>query len=119
MRALVLLALAAAAAAGADSDSEVTVNVGTDDEERAVQMREATRVLGAEHNTTLKLSATLAQTFYTDPRSSPDKLREAVEIMERTVRTTRRVFGGAHPMTRHMQKDLANARMRMEARAVV
>jgi hypothetical protein len=78
----------------------------------------STRVLGAENNNTLKLCATLAQVFYTDPRSSPDKLREAVEIMERTVRTTQRVYGGAHPMTRHMQGDLANARMRMEARAV-
>ena len=82
------------------------------------QIREATRVLGAENNHTLKLCATLAQVFYTDPRSSPDKLREAVEIMERTVRTTQRVYGGAHPMTRHMQGDLANARMRKEARAV-
>ena len=35
-----------------------------------------------------------------------------------TVRTTQRVYGGAHPMTRHMQNDLANARMRMKARAV-
>ena len=49
------------------------------------QIREATRELGAENSNTLKLCATLAQTFYTDPRSSPDKLREAVEIMERTV----------------------------------
>ena len=108
MRALVLLALAAARHG---DEFQATSFLRQ-------QIREATRVLGAENNNTLKLCATLAQVFYRDPRSSPDKLREAVEIMERIVRTTQRVYGGAHPMTRHMQADLANARMRMEARAV-
>ena len=114
-----------------DANFQAGPNVGWEDDDPVIvfnfaeaisflrpRIIEAKKALGPENRLTLMFCASLAQDLFLDDGASPEQLREAVEIMERTVRTTRRVFGGAHPMTRHMQIDLANARVRMEARAV-
>ena len=40
-----------------------------------------------------------------------DDLREAVTTLEDTARRTRRVFGGAHPLTSSIEEDLKRARV--------
>ena len=39
-----------------------------------------------------------------------DDLREAVELLEDTARTARRVLGGAHPLTARIEDALQKAR---------
>ena len=45
-----------------------------------------------------------------------DDLREGVTTLEDVERTTRRVFGGAHPLTRSIEGDLRDARAALRAR---
>ena len=59
----------------------------------------AQRVLGESHELTLKMRWGYAQSLYRNPGATLDDLREAVTTLEDVERTTRRVFGGAHPIT--------------------
>jgi hypothetical protein len=45
-----------------------------------------------------------------------DDLREAVTTLEETARIARRVFGGAHPFTNQIERDLRVARAVLRAR---
>ena len=51
-----------------------------------------------------------------DDHATLDDLHEAVTMLEDTTRITRRVFGGAHPLTAGMEWDLHKARAALRAR---
>ena len=55
------------------------------------------RVLGENSDILLKMKHKYAQTLYEDPEATLEDLREAVNALEDTERTARRVFGDAHP----------------------
>ena len=48
--------------------------------------------------------------LYRDDAASLDDLREAVTTLEDAERIARRVFGGAHPLTKGIEGDLRSAR---------
>ena len=54
--------------------------------------------------------------LYRDAGASLDDVREAVTMLEETVRITRRVFGGAHPLTTGFEGNLRRARELLRAR---
>ena len=51
-----------------------------------------------------------AKALYADPGATLDDLSEAVTTLEETVRTARRVLGGAHPLTSAIEDNLRDAR---------
>jgi len=53
---------------------------------------------------------------YEDPAATLDNLREAVEVLEETTRTARRVLGGAHPLAEAIERTLGDARAALRAR---
>ena len=53
---------------------------------------------------------------YKDDSAKLDDLREAVNTLEETARTARRVLGGAHPLTTWIEEDLRDARAALRAR---
>ena len=55
-------------------------------------------------------------TLYEDPGATLDDLREAVTTIEETMRTGRRVLGGAHPLVGAFEKVLQQARGALRAR---
>ena len=57
-----------------------------------------------------------AQSLYHDAAATLDDLREAATTLEKTERTARRVFGGAHPLTSRIEDDLRLARAVLAAR---
>ena len=69
----------------------------------------ARRVLGEGHLLTLKMRCVYAQSLYKDPDATLDDLREAATTLEDTERIARRVFGGAHPLTKGIEGDLRAA----------
>ena len=75
----------------------------------------ARRVLGESNETTLRMRWIYAEALYRDD-ATLDDLREAVNTLEETERTARRVFGGAHPITAGMGKALRKARAALRAR---
>jgi len=79
----------------------------------------ARRVLGESDLITLKMRRHYAQTLYKDPVATLDDLREAVTTLEDAGRIARRVFGGAHPMTKDNEAILLNARVLLNARAAL
>ena len=76
----------------------------------------ARRVLGDSNETTFKMRLIYGQSFYTDTSATLDDLREGVTTLEETERTACRVFGGAHPLVRQIQKNLQDARAALRAR---
>ena len=76
----------------------------------------ARRVLGETHVEGLKLRWTYAETLYKDDGATLDDLREAVTTFEDMELTSRRVLGGAHPITTGIEKDLQIARAALRAR---
>ena len=76
----------------------------------------ARRGLGESHNLTLTMRWCYAQTFYRDEGATLDDLREAVTTLLETERTARRVFGGAHPLTKWFEDTLRDARAALRAR---
>ena len=75
----------------------------------------ARRVFGENNEFTLKMRKIFADSLYNDDDATLDDLREAVAMLEETERTTRRVFGGAHPLTNRMEKPLRQARAALHA----
>ena len=57
-----------------------------------------------------------AETLYIDDNATLDDLREAVTTLEDMAPIAQRVFGGAHPTARTMEKSLRNARAALRAR---
>ena len=79
----------------------------------------ARRVLGDNHEVTLRVKLTYALALYNDTGATLDDLREAVTTLEETARTARRVFGGAHPSTRNIEGGLRQARARFALRELL
>ena len=79
-------------------------------------MPAARRVLGKSHEYTLKLRWNYARALCADPDATLDDLRESVTTLGDLERTTRRVFGGAHPNTAGIGRDLQNARAALRVR---
>jgi hypothetical protein len=57
-----------------------------------------------------------AQSLYKDDGATLDDLREAVNTLEDTERTARRVFGAAHPLVADIELALRKARAALHAR---
>ena len=79
----------------------------------------ARRVLGENHELTIRLRWNYAVTLRGDEGASLDDLREAVTTLEETERTARRVLGGAHPTTELIERSLHSARAALRARGDV
>ena len=75
----------------------------------------ARRVLGENSVEALKMRSMHASALY-KVADTLDDLREAVNTIEETVPTTRRVLGGAHPLVRVVEEDLQKARAALRAR---
>ena len=76
----------------------------------------AQRVLGGNHELTLKMKDVYARTLYYANGATLDDLREAVTTLEETARTARRVLGAAHPSVMTMAEALREARAALRAR---
>ena len=74
------------------------------------------RVLGENHEDTLKLRWSYAAALYMSTDATLDDLRESVETLEDTVRIARRVFGSAHPLTTGIEVPLRKARAALSTR---
>ena len=89
-------------------------------EEAKALMRKTTpvarRVLGESNRITLAMRLLYAQSLYKDDGSTLDDLREAVATLVETVRTARRVFGGAHPLTTGIEGELGNAQAELRGK---
>ena len=75
----------------------------------------ARRVLGENHELTLKKRWIYAAALYRDTGATLDDVREAMAMLEDTERITRRVFGGAHPLTKSIESDLENWQVALRA----
>ena len=76
----------------------------------------ARRILGASHLTTIRLRWIYARSLYLNDGATLDDLREAVTTLEDTERTSRRMLGGAHPITVEVENNLRDARAALRAR---
>ena len=76
----------------------------------------ARRVLGENHETTIRMRWIYATALYYDKGATLEDLREAVATLEETARTARRVLGGAHPITVKIEHALPKARAALAAR---
>ena len=76
----------------------------------------ARRVLGENHEYTLKARLIRARTLYRDDRATLADLREAVTTLEDVDRIARRVLGGAHPTTAAIEESLGKSRAALCAR---
>ena len=76
----------------------------------------ARRVLGEGHRVTLKTRWSYGLTLYMDPGATLDDLNEAVTTLEDARRIALRVFGGAHPVTGGLGRDLCKARFTLSIR---
>ena len=59
---------------------------------------------------------TYGQSLYRDDSATLEDLREAVTTLGEIECTTRRVLGGAHPLTTWIEEDLRDARAALRAR---
>ena len=74
------------------------------------------RVRGECHDTTLRMRWRYGQLLYLDPSATLDDLHEAVTKLEDVERAARQVFGGAHPFTEGIGRELQDARAALAAR---
>ena len=79
----------------------------------------ARRVIGDDHDLTLKLRWTYAEVLYKDDGATLADLREAVTTLEDVDRIARRVLGGAHPTTASIKEALGESRAALRARDAV
>ncbi len=77
----------------------------------------ARRVLGESHDLILRVKWHYAVALRDDPAVTLDDLREAVNTLEDTEQTARRVMGGANPLTTGIEHSLRAARAALRARA--
>ena len=68
----------------------------------------ARRVLGENDNLTLMMRCIYASALYRAENATLNDVREAVATLDELARTTRRVFGGAHPLAVTVAEDLQN-----------
>ena len=76
----------------------------------------ARRALGESHEIMLWIRWTYVKALYMKDGATLDDLREAVETLGETVRTARRVLGGAHPLTVDIEHGLRSLRETLEQR---
>ena len=76
----------------------------------------ARRILGENNEFTLGMRRNYAQSLYKDASATLDDLRESVTTFEEIERIARRVLGGAHPLTKVIERDLRRARDALRAR---
>ena len=76
----------------------------------------ARRVLEEGNEITLHLRWNYAQSICMNNAATLDDLREAVETLEDTERTARRVLGGSNPTTASIEDELRDARAKLRAR---
>ena len=75
----------------------------------------ARRLLEENDETRLRMGWYYGIALYLDAGATLDELREAVTTLEDVERIARRVFGGAHPVTTGIEKDLRAARAALRA----
>ena len=75
----------------------------------------ARRVLGNNHDITLRMIVIYTNALYDDPGATLDDLREAVTTLEEAARTSRRVLGGNHPITSTVENSLRESRAALRA----
>ena len=78
----------------------------------------ALRVLNDGDDLTLMMRSNYAEALYKADDATLDDLREAVNTLEETERTARRVLGGAHPTTLNIEDELQDARDALHARGL-
>ena len=76
----------------------------------------ARRVIGENHAVTLTLRRNYARALYEDTGATLNDVREAVTILEDIAGTSRRVIGGAHPLTEGIESHLRKSRAALRAR---
>ena len=76
----------------------------------------ARRVLGENHENTLRARGAYAMALYRDAGATLDDLREAVTTIEELARIARRAFGGGHPNVAGIGHQLREARAALRAR---
>ena len=76
----------------------------------------ARRVVGEYDETTIRIKWTYTLALYSDDRATLGDLHEAVTTLEDVEPIARRVFGGAHPLTKGMEESLQVARAALAAR---
>ena len=79
-------------------------------------MRVARRVFGDDDEDTLRMRWIYASALYMDASATLDDLREAVTTLEDSKRIARRVFGGSHPLTEGIERNVQSARAALRAR---
>ena len=70
----------------------------------------ARRVFGESRETTIRLRWNYAESLANADGATLGDLREAVTTLAEIERTARRVFGGAHPRTVELERDLQGTR---------
>ena len=103
----------------ANNYGESLVNLGRFEEAKALLRKTvpvARRVLGEDHELTLRMSLIYGWALSRDAGAALDDLREAVTTLEDAGRIARRVFGGAHPLTAQIEKSRQNALAALRAR---
>ena len=74
-------------------------------------------IVGEDRELTLIMKLTYARCLYKDDGATLDDLREAVNTLEDTERTARRVLGAAHPLVQnHIGRSLGESRATLRAR---
>ena len=63
-----------------------------------------------------RASCIYAKALHDDDSATLEELRESVEILEDTERTTRRMLGNTHPMTKGIELALQKSRDALRAR---
>ena len=78
----------------------------------------ARRILGESDTLKLTMRWNYARALSEDAAATHGDLREAVNALEETEQTARRVLGGAHPLTTEIEDDLQDARDALYARGL-
>ena len=73
------------------------------------------RILGESNVGTLRTRSVYAEALYRDDGATFDDLCEAATTLEEVARTARRVFGGAHPITKGIERELQMSRAVLRA----
>jgi len=76
----------------------------------------ARRILGENHDITLAMRSSYASALFTDADATLDDIRESAATLEDTARIARRWFGGAHPLTSGIERELRIVRAALRAR---
>ena len=67
----------------------------------------AQSVFGESQDFTLKMRSIYGGALYMDAGATLTDIREAATTLEETERTARRVLGGAHPLTKIIERNLS------------